>query len=100
VGNQLLSINELPSATYDVGTLEELVNSVFNGSLSGIPLQINSAALGTYTSYESIDFTTFQQYTNTYLIVNDGIDGFNAETDLIINTARTEGRVLIADYFF
>ena len=86
IGNQLLSINELPSTTYsNVTTLEQLVNSVFtdtNSSLSGNqPLEINSAAIGTYTSLG---------VTNTYLIVNDGIPGFDAETDLIINTARTE----------
>ena len=83
VGDQPLP-TDLPRTTYSsVTTLDELVNSVFidaNGSLSGSqPLEINSAALGTYTSLG---------VTNTYLIVNDGIPGFNAETDLVINIAR------------
>ena len=95
IEQQPLSINDLPSATYDVRTLEELVNSVFtdSSSASGLqPLEINSAALGTYTSLG---------VTNTYLIVNDGNPGFDEETDLIINTARnsarTEGRLLVVD---
>ena len=74
-----------PVTIYNATTLIDLVNSVFtdtNGSLSGNqPLEINGAALGTYTSLG---------VTNTYLIANDGIPGFNAETDLIINIARTE----------
>jgi Ca2+-binding RTX toxin-like protein len=99
IGDQLIltqqSLNELPSKTdSNVATLSNLVNSVFadtNSTLSGNQaLGVNSAALGTYTSLG---------ITNTYLIVNDGIDGFNAETDLIINIARTEsdrfgGRVI------
>ena len=90
VGDRLLSINDLPSATYDVRTLEELVNSVFTDSSSASGLQtleINSAALGTYTSFG---------VTNTYLIANDGIPGFNTETDLIINIARIANDRLVS----
>jgi hypothetical protein len=71
--------------------LDQVVNSVFtdaNGSLSGSqPLEINSAALGTYTSLG---------VTNTYLIVNDEIPGFNQETDLVINIARTSDQFIVS----
>ena len=91
VGDQPLP-TDLPRTTYSsVTTLDELVNSVFidaNGSLSGSqPLEINSAALGTYTSLG---------VTNTYLIVNDGIPGFNQETDLVINIARTSDQFIVS----
>ena len=91
VGNQLLP-TDLPRTTYsNVTTLDQVVNSVFtdaNGSLSGSqPLEINSAALGTYTSLG---------VTNTYLIVNDEIPGFNQETDLVINIARTSDQFIVS----
>jgi Ca2+-binding RTX toxin-like protein len=91
VGDRLLSINDLPSATYDVRTLEELVNSVFTDSSSASGLQtLESAALGTYTSFGVTNVT------NTYLIANDGIPGFNTETDLIINIARIANDRLVS----
>ena len=91
IGDQLLSINELPSKANNTGTLIDLVNSVFtdaNSSLSGNqPLEINSAALLTSSRLG---------ITDTYLIVNDGIAGFNAETDLVINIARTSDQFILS----
>ena len=85
IGDRLLAPSELPSTTNNTATtLSDLVNSVFadaDGALSGNqPLAIDSAALVTSTRLG---------ITNTYLVANDEIAGFNAETDLIINIASS-----------
>jgi hypothetical protein len=67
-------------------TLSSLVDSVFidaNGAESGNQgLGSNSAALVV---------TTAQGIGGTYLIVNDGVGGFNTATDLVINLTGYSG---------
>jgi Ca2+-binding RTX toxin-like protein len=60
-------------------TLEKMVNSVFdhaNGNFGKQPLDKNSAALVSVTT---------AGIAGTYLVINDGITGFQSNQDLVVN---------------
>ena len=69
-------------------TLANVVNSVFtdaDGNLTGNnALGVNSAAL--------INVTT-STISGTYLVINDGMDGFQSSDDLLVNITGYTGKL-------
>ncbi|MFM6272597.1 MAG: bluetail domain-containing putative surface protein, partial [Dolichospermum sp.] len=89
-------------------TLANVVNSVFtdaNGALVGNQaLGVNSAALVSVTTFGLVGVTT-SGIAGTYLVINDGVAGFQSGNDLLVNitgytgTLPALGNITVANFF-